>query len=100
MTRFNIYFGTVGKKLSCKYQFTKVCKNEQEALKLAENSAQSLYYKYEGRYGLPSYNQIIKESEITGVDIEILYQDHIKDMTRFYVIPTELDSIPYRKLKY
>jgi len=100
MTRFNIYFGTVGKKLACKYQFTKVCKNEQEALKLAENSAQSLYYKYEGRYGLPSYNKIVKESEITGVDIETLYQEHIKDMTRFYAIPTELDSIPYRKLKY
>lgn len=100
MTQFNIYFGTIGKKLGCKYQFTKWCKNEQEAFKLAENSAQSLYYKYEGKFGLPSYNQIAKESEITGVDIEILYQEHIKDMIRFFVIPTEVDTISNKKLRF
>lgn len=100
MIQYNIYFGTIGKTLKCKYHFTKWCKNEQEALKLAENNASSLYFKYEGKYGIPTYDQISKESEITGLDVETLYQDHIKDMTRFYVVPTDLDSIPSKKLKF
>lgn len=100
MTQYNIYFGTIGKTLGCKYRFTKNCRNEQEALKLAENSAQSLYYRNEGKFGIPTYNQISKESEITGIDIETLYMDHIKDMTRYFVIPTELDTIPMKKLKF
>ena len=100
MIQYNIYFGTIGKTLGCKYRFTKWCKNEQEAIKIAENSASSFYLKNEGKFGLPDYTQISKESEITGLDIEELYQDHIKDMTRFYAIPTELDSIPNKKLKF
>ena len=100
MMQYNIYFGTIGKTLGCKYRFTKWCKNDQEDKTLAENSAASLYYKYEGKYGIPSYLQIAKEAEITGIDIEKLYQEHIKDMTRSYVIPTELDTIPSKKLKF
>ena len=100
MTQYNIYFGTIGNKLGCKYQFTKWCKTEQEALKTAENGAQSLYYKNEGKFGIPNYNQIERESKITGIDIEKLYQEHMNDMTRFYVIPTELDTIPSKKLKF
>ena len=100
MIQYNIYFGTIGKTLGCKYRFTKWCKNEEEANKIAENSASSFYYKNEGKYGIPKYNQIAKESEITGIDIEDLYKDHIVDMMRFYVIPTEIDSIPNKKLKF
>jgi hypothetical protein len=100
MTQYNIYFGTIGKTLGCKYRFTKSCKTEQEAKRLAENSAMSFYYKNEGKYGIPSFNQISKEAKITGLDIEILYKDHIKDMMRFYAIPTDLDSIPNKKLKF
>ena len=100
MIQYNIYFGTIGKTLGCKYRFTKSCKNEQEALKLAESSAQSLYYQNEGKYGLPSYSKISKEAEITGVDIETLYKDHIYDMMRWYIIPTESDTIPNKKLKF
>ena len=100
MTQYNIYFGTIGKTLGCKYRFTKTCKSDQEANKLAETSAQSFYYKNEGKYGIPSYKEIEKESEITGIDIEKLYLEHIKDMTRYYAIPTELDTIPTKKLKF
>ena len=100
MTQYNIYFGTIGKTLGCKYRFTKWCKNDQDAIKIAETSAQSFYYKNEGKYGIPTYNVISKESEITGIDIETLYKDHVKDMMRWYAIPTELDTIPNAKLKF
>lgn len=100
MTQYNIYFGTIGEVLKCKYQFTRACKNDYEALKIAENAAASLYYKNEGKHGIPTYDQIVKESEITGADIEELYKEHIRDMTRSYVIPTEVDTIPNRKLKF
>ena len=100
MIQYNIYFGTIGKTLKCKYRFTKWCKDEQEANKIAENSATSLYYKNEGKYGIPTYGNIQKESEITGVSIEDLYKEHINDMCRWYVIPTTTDSIPNRKIKF
>ena len=100
MIQYNIYFGTIGKTLGCKYRFTKWCKNEQEAKSLAESSAQSFYYKNEGKYGIPTYSQISKESEITGIDVETLYQEHIEDMCRWLIIPTELDSIPNKRLKF
>ena len=100
MIQFNIYFGTIGKTLGCKYRFTKWCQNDLEAKKIAKNGAASMYYKYEGKHGLPSYDQISKESEITERSIEKLYQDHINDMTRYYVIPTEIDTIPDDELKY
>ena len=100
MIQYNIYFGTIGKTLGCKYRFTKWCKTDQDALKIAENYATSFYYKNEGKYGIPSYNEISKESDITGIDIEQLYKDHINDMMRYYAIPTSIDSIPNRKLKF
>ena len=100
MIAFNIYYGTIGKTLGEKYRFTKNCKNEQEALKIAKNAASSFYYKNEGKYGLPSFMDITKESELTGVSIEKLYEEHIEDMTRYHIIPTELDTIPSKKLRW
>lgn len=100
MIQYNIYFGTIGKTLGCKYRLTKWCKNIDDALEFAKNSASSFFFKYEGKYGLPSYNQIAKESKITGIDIEKLYQEHIEDMMRWYAIPVTEDSIPNRKLKF
>ena len=97
MIQYNIYFGTIG---TCQYQQTKWCKNEQDANKIAENFAQSYYYKNEGKFGIPAYNTIAKESEITGIDIEQLYKEHIYDIMRWYTIPTEVDTIPNRKLKF
>lgn len=100
MIQYNIYFGTIGTTLGCKYQYTKWCRNDVEANKLARNAATSFYYKNEGKHGIPSFNTIAQESKITGVDIERLYKDHIHDMVRYYAIPTELDSIPNKKLKF
>lgn len=100
MIQFNIYFGTIGKTLGIRYRYTKWCKNEQDAGKVAENAATSFYYKNEGKYGIPSYNDIAKEAEITGIDIEKLYKEHIQDMMRYFVVPTEIDTVPTKKLKF
>jgi hypothetical protein len=100
MTLYNIYYGTIGKTLGVKYRFTKSFKSEEDAKKLAKKSAQSFYLKNEGKHGIPSFNQISKESNITGLDVEILYNDHMEDMIRYYVIPTELDTIPNKNLKF
>lgn len=100
MKQYNIYFGTIGKTLACKYRFTKWCKTDLEALEIAENAAKSLYYENEGKFGITPFSKISKESKITGVDIETLYQEHIKDMCRWYVIPTTIDTVPSKKLKF
>jgi len=97
---YNIYYGTIGKTLGVKYRFTRNCRNEQEAIKLAKNAVTTFYYKNEGKYGLPSFDQINKESKITGLSIESLYDDHIEDMCRWYAIPTEEDTIPSDKLRW
>lgn len=98
---YNIYYGTIGKTLGVKYRFTRNCnRGEQEALKIAKNAATSFYYKNEGKYGLPSFDEINKESKITGHSIEDLYNEHIEDMCRYWAIPTELDSIPSHKLRF
>ena len=99
-TSFNIYYGTIGKNLGVRYRFTKNCKNEQEALRIAKNAASAFYYKNEGKHGLPSFVTINKESEITGISMEKLYDEHIDDMMRWYAIPTELDTIPSKKLRW
>lgn len=100
LTPFNIYYGTIGKTLGVKYRFTRDFPNDKEAIKFAEKTASAFYYKNEGKYGIPSYSQIEKEHEIIGVDIEDLYKEHMKDMIRYYAIPTELDTISNSKLKY
>ena len=97
---YNIYFGTIGKKLGVKYRYTKNFKSEADALNHAKTSAASFYYKNEGKCGLPSFSEISKESDITGFDLETLYQDHINDMCRWYVIPTEIDTISNKNLKF
>ena len=99
-TSFNIYYGTIGKTLGVRYRFTKNCYTEQDAQKIAKSAAESFYYKNEGKFGIPTYNTIAKESEITGIDIEQLYKEHIYDIMRWYAIPTEIDTIPNRKLKF
>lgn len=97
---YNIYFGTIGKTLGVKYRFTREYKNENEAKKDAELNAESFYYKNEGTYGIPDFKQIKRESESIGVPIDVLYKDHVKDMMRWYIIPTSDDSIPQKKLKW
>ena len=100
MMNYNIYFGTIGKTLGVKYRFTKKCNTEAEANKAAEMGITKLFYKNEGKYGIPTYETIEKESEITGKSIETLYDDHIKDLCRWYIIPTNLDTVPSKKIKF
>lgn len=100
MTLYNIYYGTIGKTLGVKYRYTKACKTDEDAKKLARKSAQSFYLKNEGKYGIPSFDVISKESDITGLDMEALYNDHMEDMIRYFAVPTELDTIPNKKLKF
>lgn len=97
---YNIYFGTIGKKLGVKYRYSMYFKNDKEALGFAKNAASSFYYKNEGKCGLPSFDEISKESEITGLSLEELYNDHINDMCRWYAIPADQDTIPSNELKY
>lgn len=95
---YNIYFGTIA--TGAKYQFTKNVKTEEEAKELAKSGASSLYYRNEGKHGIPSFKQISEESQITGLPIKDLYNEHIVDMMRWYAIPTDIDTIPNKKLKY
>ena len=97
---YNIYFGTIGKTLGCRYKFTRKFRTKEDALKCAKEAATSFYYKNEGRFGLPSYVDIAKESKLLGVPLETLYEEHINDMMRYYAIPTNEDSIPSRKLRW
>lgn len=98
---YNIYYGTIGKTLGVKYRFTRNCnRGEQEAIKIAKTAAESFFYKNEGKYGIPTYSIIEKESLLTGVPIEVLYNEHIEDMCRWYVIPTELDTISEKNLRW
>ncbi len=100
MTAYNIYFGTIGKKLGVKYRYTNNFKNEQDAIANAKNAASSFFYKNEGKYGIPKFSDISKESEITGLSIDILYQDHINDFMRWYAIPTAEDTISSDNLRW
>ena len=97
--QFNIYFGSIGKTLGVRYQFTKTCKNEQEALKTAEELVTLMYYENEGKYGIPSFSRISEDSKLTGISIEDLYKDYIKYYMRWYVIPTDIDTISTKNLK-
>lgn len=97
---YNIYFGTIGKKLGLRYRYTKYFKSDEEAKLYAREAATSYYYKNEGKHGLPSFADISKESNITGVDLEILYKEHIHDLCRYYAIPTSVDTILSKDLRF
>lgn len=93
---YNIYYGL---RTNVKYRFSKNFRSEQDAVEFSKNLATSFYYKNEGKHGLPGYNQIQKESELTGVSITKLYDEYVADSCRWYAIPTEVDSIPSYKIK-
>ena len=90
---YNIYYGSIGDRLKVAYHYTKDFRNEKEALEEAKKGASSLYYKFEGKFGLPSFTQISNEAKLTGIPMKKLFEDHIYDMMRWYAIPTEEDSI-------
>ena len=100
MTNYNIYFGTIGKTLGVKYRYTTNCDSDSEAKKIAYKGAELLYYGNEGKFGIPNFVTINNEAKLTGKSIEQLYQDHIYDMCRWYAIPTKVDSISKKNLRY
>lgn len=97
MNNYNIYYGILN---GTKYRFTKAYKSEIDAINEAKQLAIGIYYKNEGKFGIPTYNQIEKESKMTGVSIENLYNEHIYDLCRYYAIPTEVDTISSKQLKF
>lgn len=99
--KFNIYFGTIGNSNTrCKYRYTAYFNTEEAAIEKAHKEAENLYYKLEGTHGLSSFNIINKESKITEKSLSQLYTDHINDMMRWYAIPTNLDIISNKNIKY
>ena len=98
--QYNLYYGTVDGPLKVKYRTTKMFDSDELALKAAYEEATSIYYKNEGKFGLPDYPQIQKESDITGVNILKLYGEHVKDLMRWYAIPTILDTVENKHLKF
>lgn len=98
---YNIYYGTpTNNALKCQYRITVDCKSERRAKELAYDAACSFYYKNEGKFNLPGYNQIKKECDLTGVSLKNMYGEHIKDLLRWYAVPTELDTVSSKDLKY
>ena len=96
MIQFNIYFGTIG--TGAQYQYTMYFENEEEAKKEAYKKAATYYYRNAGDFHIPGKAEIEKEVKITGLDISTLFQEHIKDIMRWYAIPTKLDSISSKDL--
>ena len=100
MTDYNIYFGLADGELKCKYQYTKEFKNEQEAIKDTKRNLLLYYYEHEGTHHIPSFSQISEEAEYLDKDVEKLISEHINDLFRYFVIPTEVDTISTGNLNY
>lgn len=96
--QFNLYYGTVGGPLEIKYRGTRMFNDEKSAIASAFEEATNLYYKNEGKHGLPGYKVIQEESDITGINILKLYEEHVKDLMRWYAVPTVLDMIGNKHL--
>lgn len=97
--QFNIYFGLINENKPVEYKYTENYKSEKEALEDAKTQAIALFSTEAGKFGLPSFLDIQKESKDLNIPVKVLWEDHIWDMTRYYAIPTELDTIPSKKLK-
>ena len=97
--RYNLYYGTADGPLKVQYRITKNVNNQNTAMQEALAGATSLYYKNEGKFGLPGYKDIFKESEITGINIIKLYEEHVKDLMTYFVVPTDVDSVSEKDLK-
>lgn len=98
--QYNLYYGTVAGPLSVKYRVTRSFNDDESAKNAAFEEATNTYYKNEGKYNLPSYKEIKEESDITGINILKLYQEHIKDLMRWFAVPTALDTVSNKELKF
>lgn len=100
MTEYNIYFGLADGELKCKYQYTKEFKNEIEALKDTKRNLLAFYYKYEGTHHIPSFVTISEEAEFLHKDVEKLINEHVNDLIRYFIVPTEVDTISSNDIVY
>ena len=98
--QYNLYYGTVDGPLKIEYRITRSFNDDQSATNAAFEEATNMYYKNEGKHNLPSYNQVKQESDITGINILKLYQEHVKDLMRWFAVPTVLDTVSNKKLKF
>lgn len=98
--QYNLYYGTVSGPLEITYRITRSFSDDESAKNAAFEEATNLYYKNEGKYNLPSYVKIKEESDLTGVNILKLYKDHINDLMRWFAVPTVLDTVSNKELKY
>ena len=97
--RYNLYYGTADGPLKVQYRITRNLNNDAQAKQEALAGATSLYYKNEGKFGLPGYAEISKESEITGISIIKLYEEHVKDLMTFFAVPTDVDTVSKSDIK-
>lgn len=98
--QYNLYYGTVDGPLKVTYRVTRNYNDDNAAKAGAFEEATNLYYKNEGKFNLPGYPQIQKESNITGINILKLYDEHIRDLMIWYAVPTVLDTISNKNLKF
>lgn len=98
--QYNLYYGTVDGPLKIQYRGTRSFVNDEFANAEAFKEASNLYYKNEGKFGLPGFNKIKEEQEITGINILKLYEEHIKDLMRWFAIPTEVDIVNNKGIKF
>lgn len=96
---YNLYFGTQDGPLKIQYRYTRSYGDENEAKNAAFEGALALYYKNEGKNGLPGYSTIVKESEITGINIIKLYEEHARDLMYYFAVPTDVDTVSVENIK-
>lgn len=97
--QFNIYYGFTGVFNPVKYRYSDHYKTEKEAFDDAKTQVTKLFMENCGTNGIPSFLDIQKESKELKVPLKALLDDYIWDRTRFYVIPTSLDTISSKGIR-
>lgn len=98
--QYNLYYGTIDGPLAIEYRGTRSFSDDKSATAESFKEATNLYYKNEGKFGLPGYPQINEESKLTGINVLKLYDEHIKDLMRWFAVPTELDTVNNKDIKF
>ena len=88
---YNIYAGLGGSFGGAQYDYTKDCKDKEEAENLAYESAVNIYESYEGLHGILDYNDCREVSDSDGEANE-MYQNEIESWIEYYAVPTDEDT--------
>ena len=88
---YNIYAGLGGGFGGAQYEYTRDCKDKEEADTLAYEDAISIYESYEGSQGILSYDDCRDVSD-SDEEAEEMYQEEIENWIEYYTIPTDEDS--------